>query len=167
MAWMVCFGAFLTSFTIIGIDSSFGVVIGSLIDVLESNTSTVSWIPSVHSSSMFFFASVSSILLKKFGLRSVILIGTALSCASYLASIFLQNYTGLLLAYGVIGGAGSGLLYTPANIACTQYFEKWKSISTGISMSGVGCGTMVVSLICNYVNIEYGVKVRVILLRYP
>ena len=57
-----------------------------------------------------------------------------------------------------LGGAGSGLLYTPANIACTQYFEKWKSISTGISMSGVGCGTMVVSLICNYVNIEYGVK---------
>ena len=157
-AWMVCFGAFLTSFAVVGIDSSFGVVIGSLIDVLQSNTSTVSWIHSIHSSSMFFFASVSSILLKKFSLRSVILVGTVLSCASYLTSIFLQNYFGLLLAYGLIGGAGSGLLYTPANIASTQYFDKWKSISTGISMSGAGCGTMVVSLICKYVNIEYGAK---------
>ena len=158
LAWMVCLGAFLTSFTIIGIDNCFGVAIGSLINLLESNTSTVSWIHSVHSSFMFFFASISSILLKKLGFRSVILLGTVLSCASYVTSIFLQNYIGLFLAYGVVGGAGSGLLFTPANIASTQYFVKWKSISTGISMSGAGCGTMAISLLCNYVNIKYGIK---------
>lgn len=158
LAWMVCLGVFLTNFTIIGIDNSFGVVIGSVVELLDTSTSNVSWIHSIHSSFMFFFASISSILLKKFGFRSVILIGTILSCASYLSSIFLQNYIGLLLTYGILGGAGAGLLFTPANIACTQYFDKWKSISTGISMSGGGCGTMAVSLLCNYINIKFGCK---------
>ena len=155
---MVCLGVFLTQFTIIGIDNSFGVVIGSLVELLDSNTSNVSWIHSIHSSFMFFFASISSILLKKFGLRSVILIGTTLSCASYIAPIFLQNYVGLLLTYGILGGAGSGLLFTPANIACTKYFDKWRSLAMGISMSGGGCGTMAVSLLCNYINIKFGCK---------
>ena len=158
LAWMVCLGAFLTNLTIIGIDNSFGVVIGSVIELLDDTTSNVSWIHSIHSTFMFFFASISSILLKKFGFRSVILLGTILSCSSYLASIFLQNYIGLLLTYGIIGGAGAGLLFSPSNIATTQYFDKWKSVSTGISMSGGGCGTMAVSLLCNYVNINFGVK---------
>ena len=156
LAWMVCAGAFITQVATIGIDNSFGVVIGSLIELLDSNTSNVSWIHSVHSTFMFLFASISSIMLKKFGFRCVIIIGAILCISSYLASAFLPNYIGLFIFYGVIGGAGSGLLFTPANIACVYYFDKWKAIATGLSMSGVGFGTMGVSLLCNYINITYG-----------
>ena len=156
LAWMVCVGAFITQVATIGIDNSFGVVIGSLIELLDSNTSNVSWIHSVHSTFMFLFASISSIMLKKFGFRCVIIIGAILCISSYLASAFLPNYIGLFIFYGVIGGAGSGLLFTPANIACVYYFDKWKAIATGLSMTGVGVGTMGVSMLCNYINITYG-----------
>ena len=158
LAWMVCFGAFITHIATIGIDNSFGIVIGSLIVSLDSSTTNISWIQSVHSSFMFLFASLSSIMLKYQGFRSLVLIGTILCCASYLACVWLENYVGLLIAYGVLGGAGSGMLFTPANIACVHYFDKRKAISTGIAMSGGGFGTMGVSLLCNYMNINYGYK---------
>ena len=158
LAWIICFGAFITNFAVIGIDNSFGVVIGSLMLLLGSSTSDISWVHSAHSSSMFLFAAVSTILIKRFGFRFVIFVGTILCCASYAACVFLPNFIGLLIGYGIIGGAGSGLLFTPANIACVHYFDKRKAISTGIAMSGSGIGTMGVSLACNYMNIKYGYK---------
>ena len=164
LAWLVCLGAFITLFATIGIDTSFGVVMGSLMELLESNAYKVSWIQSVHSSLMFVFAFVSSIMLKRFSFRRVVLIGTILCSTSYLVSAFLQNYAGLFILYGVIGGAGSGLLYTTSNIACAHYFDKWKALSTGLSMTGAGIGTMGVSWLGNYVNIRYGCRGYFILL---
>ena len=75
-AWMVCLGAFISQTVTIGIDCSFGEVIGSLMDLLGCNASKVSWIQSVHSSMLFLFASVSSIMLKRYHFRTVIFIGT-------------------------------------------------------------------------------------------
>ena len=158
LAWMVCLGAFLAQVATIGIDGRFGIVIGSLTELLNSNTSKVSWISSVHSSLMLLSSFVTSILLKKFGFRIVIIIGAILCIASYLVSAFLRNYAGILILYGVIGGAGSGMLYTAANIACLYYFDRWKAVSTGLSMSGTGFGAIGVSLLGNYMNIRYGCK---------
>ena len=76
----------------------------------------------------------------------------------YVACIYFENYVGLIIGYGVVGGAGSGILFTPANIACVHYFDKHKAVATGIAMSGGGFGTMGVSLLCNYMNITYGYK---------
>ena len=158
LAWMVCLGAFLAQVATVGIKDSFGIVIGSLTELLDSNTSKISWISSVHASIMHLSSFVASILLKKFGFRIVIIIGALLCITSYLVSAFLRNYAGIIILYGVIGGAGSGMLYTAANIACLFYFDKWKGVSTGLSMSGTGFGTMGVSLLGNYMNIRYGCK---------
>ena len=74
-AWLVCFGAFLTLAGTIGIDSSFGVVMGTIITAVNISTTKVSWIHSIHSSSMFLFAFLSSFLLGKYGMRTIILFG--------------------------------------------------------------------------------------------
>ena len=60
--------------------------------------------------------------------------------------------------YGVIGGIGSGMLYTTANIACVYYFDRWRALASGLATSGSGIGTMFVSLVCNYIDIKYGPK---------
>ena len=156
LAWMVCLGAFLTQLVVIGIDSSFGVIIGSLIHQLDSSTFTISWIQSTHSTFMFLFASISSVALKKFRFGSIIFTGTTLCCTSYLASAFIPNHVGLIISYGIIGGAGSGLLYTTANIACIYYLDTNKKIATGIAMSGGGLGTIAVSIFCHHINMKFG-----------
>ena len=156
LAWMVCVGAFLGQIANIGIDNSFGIVLGNVINELNSTTYYVSWIQSSHSTCMYLFASISSFLLKKFLMRWMVLFGTVLCCISYILCIYFKNYVVLFLTYGVIGGMGSGLILTPSFIACSIYFDKWKQVASGIAMSGAGSGTMLVSLICNYANTNFG-----------
>ena len=158
LSWIICIGAFITFVATIGVDNSFGVVIGSLMEVLDSNTSKIAWVQSIHSSFMFLFAFFSSLMLKTLSFRCVIFTGTFLCSVSYVACIYFESYIGYIIGYGVVGGAGSGMLFTPANIACVHYFDKHKAIATGIAMSGGGFGTMGVSLLCNYMNITFGYK---------
>ena len=82
MAWLVCMGAFLTLAGVIGIDNSFGIVIDVIITQFNSSTTQVSWIQSTHSTFMFLFAFLSSVALKKYGLRTIVLSGTLICCAS-------------------------------------------------------------------------------------
>ena len=156
LAWMVCFGAFLSQIASIGVDNSFGVVLGNVIKEFDSTTYQVSWIQSTRSTCMFLFASISSFLLKKVRMCLVVLLGTVLCCTSCIVSAYLKTYIGLFLAYGVVGGIGSGLIVTPSLIACTLYFDKWKEVASGFAMSGAGFGTMFVSLLGNYININFG-----------
>ena len=140
---MVCLGSFLSQLTIDGIGNSFGVVIDPLVLKIDSNIANVSWIKSIHTTFTFLFAFISTIMIKKFGFRIVILIGTLLSCTAFILSAFFGDYIGLLMSYGILGGAGLGILFAPANIACAEYFDEWKAISTGIAISGGGIGTRI------------------------
>lgn len=89
-------------------------------------------------------------------MRLVVLLGTVLCCTAYMLSAYMKTYITLFLAYGVIGGIGSGLILTPSFIACSLYFDKRKEVASGIAMSGAGFGTMFVSLVGNYININFG-----------
>ena len=156
LAWMVCFGAFLSQIAVIGIDNSFGVVLGNVIKEFDSTTYHVSWIQSTRSTCMFLFASISSILLKKLKMCSVVLLGTVFCIISCIVSVYLKTYIAIFLAYGVMGGIGSGLIVTPSFIACSLYFDKWKEVASGFAMSGAGLGTMLVSLLGNHINVNFG-----------
>lgn len=48
-----------------------------------------------------------------------------------------------MLSYGVLGGLGLGLMYVPAVTAVGYWFEKKRSLVTGISTCGSGFGTIV------------------------
>ena len=157
-AWLVCFGTFLTLAGCTGIDTSFGVVIGTLKSQLNVSVLKLSWIQSIHSFGNFFFAFISSLLLKKYEIRSVVLTGGILCTSSYILSTICVNYSILLLSYGLLGGAGSGLLYGSGNVVCFFYFEKYRSIASGIAISGCGFGILAVPSLCNFMTIEYGYK---------
>ena len=87
LAWVICFCALINNAIVNGIDCSFGVILASVMKKLNSSASTVSWIASIHTSCMFLFAWISTILTQKFGFRLVITFGviiSCLACASFL-----------------------------------------------------------------------------------
>ena len=156
LAWLVCMGAFITLAGVIGIDNSFGIVIDVIITQFDSSTSRVSWIQSTHSTFMFLFAFISSVVLKKCGLRVIILNGTLICCTSYIVCAFFKNYVVLIIFYGIAGGVGSGLLFTAGNIACFKYFKTYETLASGIAMSGTGFGMIMISLACSFAVINFG-----------
>ena len=157
-AWAICVSALVSNAIVFGIDGSFGEIVALLTETLDRNVGTVSWIQSIHSSVMLLFASISTIFIQKYGFRVVIVGGTILSCVAYLCAAFTENLFLLILTYGILGGAGSGLLYAPGNIISCYYFEKQRAIATGVAMCGSGVGVACVSLLAHYLNILYGTK---------
>ena len=55
--------------------------------------------------------------------------------------VFCDNM--LMVFYGVLGGMGLGFMYVPAVTAVGYWFEKRRSLVTGISTCGSGFGTIV------------------------
>ena len=157
-AWAICLCALINNAVVHGIDGSFGEIIGSIIVDSGNNAGTVAWIGSVHSSCLWLFASVSTILIQKYGFLSIMIGGVIISCIAYICASFTENIILLILTHGVLGGVGSGLLCSPGQIICTYYFEKHRAIATGLAMSGGGVGIASVSLLANYLDMRYGAR---------
>lgn len=62
----------------------------------------------------------------------------------------------LMLLIFFFPGFGFGLIYLPAIVSVTCYFEKKRSLATGIAVCGSGLGTFVFAPLTNYLVVEYG-----------
>ena len=156
LAWIICFAAFLTNAVITGIDSSFGETIGSIMKDFNVTQGEVAWIGSIHSSAQYFAAFVASPLSNHFGFGATTLAGTVIATISFGIAYTSATVPSLITTYGLLGGLGLGLAYTPANIVCTFYFEKKQAIAIALANSGSGIGIVAIALVLNIINAKYG-----------
>ena len=68
----------------------------------------------------------------RFGTRITCVIGSFISSAAMLTSSYSSSLTILMITYGIFGGFGLGLMYVPAVIAVSQYFNKRLNLATGL-----------------------------------
>ena len=158
LSWIICFSALVANAIVVGIDSSFGETLGSVMNDLNSTESNVAWIGSIHSSAQYFSASLSSYLAKQYGFGPIVVGGVLISSTFFAVSTTANNISELATYYGFLGGFGLGLIYTPANIICSFYFIKKRSLATGIALCGSGVGIALVSLGANFIDTSYGWK---------
>ncbi|MGE4454325.1 MAG: MFS transporter [Sphaerochaeta sp.] len=85
-------------------------------------------------------------LLAKQGPRIPSLIGSLLYLAGYLLASFSHgSFMLLLLAVGVISGAGIGFAYVVPLSVGMQWFPRQKGLITGLSVGGFGGGSIILS----------------------
>ena len=118
----------------------------------NSTERNVAWIGSVHSSMQYFSASLSSILANKYGFGPIIMVGILMSSTFFALSTTAYNVTQLTLYYGLLGGVGVGLIYSPGTIICSFHFVKRRSMATGIAVCGGGVGIALLSLGANIID---------------
>ena len=87
-----------------GIVTSFGVLLGPLIESFDSNRSTVSWIGSLMNGAYHLSGPIVSWLIQRFGLRTVNISGALIASTGLFLSTFSPNIIVLMLVYGIIGG---------------------------------------------------------------
>lgn len=73
-----------------------------------------------------------------------------------IVSSWAQNVTTLYFTIGIGTGFGFGLIYLPAIVCVTIYFEKKRSLATGIAVCGSGFGTFIFAPIITFLVKEYG-----------
>ncbi|KAF2359698.1 Major facilitator superfamily [Trinorchestia longiramus] len=93
---------------------------------------------------------ISGALVNKFGCRVVTIMGSVLASVMLFLSIFAFNIYILYFTIGLGAGLGFGLIYLPAIVCVTGYFEKKRSFATGIAVCGSGLGTFVFSPLVEY-----------------
>ncbi|CAH0556449.1 unnamed protein product [Brassicogethes aeneus] len=104
----------------------------------------------------FVAGPISSSFVNRWGCRPVTIAGAILATVCMIISVYAQNVITLCITIGIGTGVGFGLIYLPAIVSVTTYFEKKRSMATGIAVCGSGLGTFIFAPFITILKEEYG-----------
>ncbi|XP_017886943.2 monocarboxylate transporter 12 isoform X2 [Ceratina calcarata] len=154
--YVVVLASFLIHVIADGVTYSFGVFYLELLYYFEGGKGATAWIASILVGVTLCSGPISSTLVNKFGCRAVTMAGSILATASLLTSMWARNIITLYFSIGIGTGLGFGLIYLPAIVSVTCYFEKYRSLATGIAVCGSGLGTLIFAPFVDYLIALYG-----------
>jgi len=142
--WIIVAASFLCNMVLDGIGYSFGIFVKPLEAHFEgAGKGKISLVGSILAGFIMLVGPISSAMVNKFGPRLTCVAGACISAAAIFVSTFSPNVYMLMISYGIVGGLGLGLMYVPAVTAVGYWFEKKRSLVTGISTCGSGFGTII------------------------
>jgi MFS family permease len=142
--YIVAGAAFLIVATAYGSYNSFGVFFDSLVTHFDSTRATISGALSLSWIMQGGFSIIMGRLTDRVGPRIVLSICGFLIGLGYLLMSQVGAVWQLYLAYGVIIGSGMGGSWVPIASTAARWFVKRRSLMTGIVLTGVGAGTLIV-----------------------
>lgn len=110
------------------------------------SSSTVGWIFSVYAFLAFFCGIQIGPIFDARGPRLLIFSGSVLCVLSIFLLSVCTQYWHFMLAFGVLGGFGSSLLFTPAISAIGHFFMVKRGTATGIAAAGGSFGGIIFPL---------------------
>ncbi|HEX3498677.1 MAG TPA: MFS transporter [Stellaceae bacterium] len=148
--WLVVTGAFAVTFVGFGSAYTFSAFLTSLQTEFGASRGSVSLVFSLAGFLYFGLGVVSGPLADRFGSRrlavtGMILIGLGLSLASIARSL-----AEIYLAYGLGVGLGVGCSYVPAVGAVQRWFVRRRGLASGLAVSGIGVGTLVMPPLASF-----------------
>ncbi|KAK3335707.1 major facilitator superfamily domain-containing protein [Cercophora scortea] len=101
--------------------------------LVDYDDGTIGWIFSVYTFTSFFLGLYVGPLFDKYGPRWLLLSGTLCLALSLVLLSLSFAYWHFLLAFGVLGGLASSLLFTPSIAAVGHFFLLRRGLATGIA----------------------------------
>ncbi|CAL4081345.1 unnamed protein product, partial [Meganyctiphanes norvegica] len=141
--WVIVFVSFLANMIVDGIAYSFSPFMEEFSNYFEEPKGKVAWVSSLLAGVYLSAGPIVSALSNKFGCRTVCMVGGVLASFAYAITPLATSVEYLMITQGVLGGLGFGLIYLPAVVAVSYYFESKRALATGIAVCGSGVGTMV------------------------
>ena len=89
------------------------------------------------------FSPAQGYLIDRFGPRLLIATGVALTGLSWVAASGAATLAGLYLAYGVLGGLGTGIVYVGVVGLMVRWFPDRRGFAAGLVAAGYGMGALV------------------------
>ena len=101
------------------------------------------WVGSLSIALIFFSGHASGALVNRFGCRVTTLLGGFLCVLSLGISSLAKNILMLYLTYSVLYGLGTSCVFSASLNIISKYFEKRRSMATGIVTCGQGGGVLI------------------------
>uniref|UniRef100_A0A914ZSZ6 Major facilitator superfamily (MFS) profile domain-containing protein n=1 Tax=Parascaris univalens TaxID=6257 RepID=A0A914ZSZ6_PARUN len=140
--WVVVVGSFFIHVFADGIVYSFGVLFDVIMKEFNATNAEAATIISLLTGLTLSTGPIASALTNKFGCRITTILGSIIAACGCAASHFATSVGYLMISVGCVMGIGFGLMYCPAIVIVTMYFEKKRALATGMAVCGAGIGTV-------------------------
>lgn len=124
-----------------GVTYTFGIFYIELCTYFDASKGKTAWVASILVSTTFCVGPIASALTNIYGCRTVTIVGSILASFGMFISVWAPNVTFLFLSIGICTGVGLGLMYLPAIVSVSMYFDRKRAFATGIAVCGSGFGT--------------------------
>ena len=155
-AWLIVAAAFLGAFVSFGVTYTFGVFLRPMAEAFHVSHATMSIMFAVIAGLSFFLAPFTGELADRYGPRPVVGAGAVLMCIALILTSHVQSFPLVLITYGGGLGCAAACIYIPSISAVGEWFEARRDIALGISISGIGCGTLVAAPLSALLIDRYG-----------
>ncbi len=118
---------------------------GPLNQKLGTTLAELQWTVSLLVILQTWFSPFQAYLVDRFGPRLLISIGALLAGGSWVLSASADSLWMLYLAYGVIGGFGTGIIYVGIIGLMVRWFPDRRGLATGLAAAGYGFGAFFTS----------------------
>ncbi len=147
-AWLVVLGSFCGLFASLGLMNTIGVYQAYLSTHQLSNytESSIGWISSLYVFLSFGCGLVIGPVFDRHGPRLLVLAGSVLVLLCTFLMSVCTKYWHFIIVFGVLGGTGTALIFTPAIAAVGHWFKAKRGTATGIAVSGGSVGGVVFPL---------------------
>jgi len=142
--------------TMWGIYYSFGVFFKPLLDEFGWARAVTSGVFSVSLIVVGFLCIVAGRLTDRFGPRLVVTICGLFLGIGYILVSLVSSVWHLYLFYGVIISIGMSGAYVPLVSTVARWFVKKRGMMTGLAVSGLGLGTLIMPLVANWLISNHG-----------
>jgi OFA family oxalate/formate antiporter-like MFS transporter len=141
--WFVVAAAFVVTFVGFGSAYTFSAFVGSLQKDFAASRGSVSLIFSLAGFLYFSLGVVSGPLADRWGSRRLAVIGMILTGMGLAIASTARSLAEVYAAYGLGVGIGVGCSYVPAVGAVQRWFARRRGLASGLAVSGIGVGTLV------------------------
>jgi MFS family permease len=142
--WFVVAGTFAVTFVGFGCAYSFSAFLLPLQQDFAASRGSISLVFSLAGFLYFGLGVITGPLADRWGSRRFAVVGMILTGIGLGAASVASNLTEVYVAYGLGVGLGIGCSYVPAVGAVTRWFVRRRGFASGLAVSGIGVGTLVV-----------------------
>jgi OFA family oxalate/formate antiporter-like MFS transporter len=148
--WLVVAGAFAVTFVGFGSAYTFSAFVESLQRDFAASRGSVSLVFSLAGFLYFGLGIVSGPLADRWGSRRLAVAGMLLTAAGLALASAARSLAEVYVAYGLGVGLGVGCSYVPVLGAVQRWFVKRRGFASGLAVSGIGVGTLVMPPLASF-----------------
>lgn len=154
--WVIVFASFICFVIVDGIIFSFGIFLREFAATFHESKGATAWVASIQTGCYLLAGPAAAGLANAFGCRAVTISGSLLAAAGFCGAVFAQSIVQLYITIGLLSGIGFGLIFLPAAVNISFYFEKKRAFATGIAVCGSGIGGFLMAPCCQLLVAEFG-----------
>ncbi|KAL3847658.1 hypothetical protein ACJMK2_018559 [Sinanodonta woodiana] len=163
-AWVIVLGYFVSTFCMVGIAKSFGILMQEFIILFDVPVAYAALVMGVSGAVYTLSAPICIACGELFTQRKVVMLGGLIGALGLSLSAFLINIEFLIFTFGGLYGFGNACIFGNGLIMLGNYFSKYRSIANGIGLSGASVGQFAVPPLLQFFLDTYGLKGTLLLL---